>query len=295
MFPWDDLRVFLATCRTGSHAGAARTLGVAATTVGRRLAALEDAVGARLFARTPDGLAPTAAAQALLPRAERMEAEANEAERALTGADTRVEGEVRLTCGEGFAEYILAPALPGFLAAHPGLTLEVRGGVRSLDLTRGEAEIALRNFRPRERSLVARRLGTEPLGLYAAASYLAARGTPRSAADLEAHDLILYDREFEQLRSQAWFRSIAPRARVSFRANSTTLMHAACAAGAGVALLSRAFVEGDPRYVRALPRLATPELELWSAAHGDLRASARVTATLRFIEALVRRPGFGTA
>ena len=292
MFPWDDLRVFLAACRTGSHAGAARALGVAPTTVGRRLAALEGAVGARLFARTPDGLSPTAEARALLPRAEHMEAEALEAERTLAGADKRAVGVVQLTCGEGFAEYVLAPALPAFLAAHPGLTLEVRGGVKALDLTRGEAEVALRNFRPRERSLVGRRLGTELTALYAAPSYLAARGVPRSSADLEGHDLILYDRSFDRMESQAWFRALAPRAQVSFRANSTTLMHAACAAGAGVAMLSTPFVLGDPRYVQVLPRLAVPALELWSVVHEDLRASARVTVALRWLETLTRRSGF---
>ena len=89
MLVWDDLQVFLATHRTRSHAAAARELQVASTTVGRRLAALEEAIGSRLFARTPDGLAPTAAAHTLLPRAERMEAEAIEADRALTGVHGR--------------------------------------------------------------------------------------------------------------------------------------------------------------------------------------------------------------
>jgi len=292
MLPWDDLRVFLATCRTGSHAAAARALQVAPTTVGRRLAALEGAVGARLFTRTPEGLAPTAAARALLPRAERMEVEAAEAERALRGADARAAGTVRLTCGDGFAHFVLAPALPAFLAAHPGLELEVRAGPKALDLTRGEAEVALRNFRPRERSLVVRRLGLEVQGLYAAPAYLAARGVPRAAADLAAHDLVLYDREFDRVRGQIWLRGIAPSARITVRANTTSLMHAACAAGGGIALLSAALVAGDPRFERVLPRLEPPELELWTATHADLRESARVAVTLRFIEGLVRRPGF---
>jgi DNA-binding transcriptional LysR family regulator len=155
-----------------------------------------------------------------------MEAETNEAERALSGADARAVGVVRLTCGEGFAEYVLAPALPAFLAVHPGLTLEVRPRLRP-----------------------ARHADVVP--------------GPRPAVP-----------------------------RVAFRANTTTLVHAACAAGAGVALLSCAFVEGDPRFARVLPRVAGPALKLWSVAHADLRASARVEVTLRFLEALVRRPGF---
>ena len=292
MLVWDDLRVFLAIHRTRSHAGAARALGVAPTTVGRRLAALEGAVGARLFARTPDGLAPTAAARALLPSAERMEAEALDAERSLAGADARVSGTVRVTSGDGFANLVLCPALPAFLAAHPGLAVEIRAGPRALDLTRGEADIAIRNFRPRERSLVIRRLGVERQGLYAAPAYLAARGRPRTTADLDGHDLVLFERDLDRLRTQAWFRELAPRARVSVRTSTTTTMHAACAAGAGLALLSNAFVADDPGFERVLPRLAAPDLEIWSVTHGDLRSSARITATLRWLEDLVRGPAF---
>ncbi len=288
MLAWDDLRVFLAVHRTRSHAGAARALGVAPTTIGRRLTVLEGSVGARLFSRTPDGLAPTAAARALLPRAERMEAEALEAERSLAGADARVSGTVRVTSGDGFANLVVCPALPAFLAEHPGLSVELRAGPRALDLTRGEADIAIRNFRPRERSLVIRRLGVEPLALYAAPAYLERRGRPRTAADLNGHDLVLYDRDLDRVASQVWLRELAPRARISLRTSTTTSMYAACAAGAGVALMSSPFVAGDPRFERVLPRLVPPELEVWSATHGDLRGSARIAVTLRWLEGLVR-------
>jgi DNA-binding transcriptional LysR family regulator len=286
---WGDLRVFLAVHRAGSHAGAARALGVAATTVGRRLAALEGAAGARLFARTPDGLLPTAAARALLPRAERVEAEVQDAARELTGADARPTGTVRITCGDGFGAYVLGPALPRFLAEHPGLAVEVVPSVRVLDLTRGEADVALRLFRPREKSLVARRVGTERYALYAAPAYLARRGTPRTARELAGHDLVLYDRDLDRMRSQAWFLRLAAGARVAVRASATTTLHAACAAGAGIAVLTRSVVLQDPRFVNVLPRLEAPASEMWLVSHADLRASARVGVALRFLEELVRR------
>jgi DNA-binding transcriptional LysR family regulator len=291
MLDWDDLRVFLAVQRTRSHAAAARSLRVASTTIGRRLAAIEAGVGARLFTRTPEGLVATAAARALLLHAERMEAEALEAERLLSGADSRPTGTVRLTCGDGFATAILAPALPAFLAAHPGLEVEIQAEPRLLDLTRGEADVALRNVRPRERSLVARRLGMEHYGLFAAPSYLARRGTPRSARDLAGHDLILYDRLYDRLRSQTWLRQTAAGARVAVRSSNTMTLHAACAAGAGIALLSTAFVRGDTRHERVLPRLEPPADELWAATHADLRAAARVAVLLRWLDQLVRDAG----
>jgi len=293
MLVWDDLRVFLAVHRTRSHAAAARSLRVAATTVGRRLAALESGVGARLFTRTPEGLVGTAAARALLVHAERMEAAALEGERFLSGADARPTGKVRITCGDGFATAILAPGLPAFLVAHPGLEVEVRAEPRLLDLTRGEADVALRNVRPRERSLVGRRLGVERYGLFAAPSYLARMGTPRTERDLAGHDLVLYDKEYDRLRSQVWLRSATAGARVAVRANNTMTLHAACAAGAGIALLSTAFLRRDTRFERILPRLEPPADDLWTATHADLRGAARVTATLRWLDQLVREAGMG--
>ncbi len=291
MLDWDDLRVFLAVHRTRSHAAAARSLRVAATTVGRRLAALEARIGTRLFTRTPEGLVGTAAARALLAHVERMEVEALESELLLSGADARPTGVVRLTCGDGFATAILAPGLPAFLVAHPGLEVEIRAEPRLLDLTRGEADVALRNVRPRERSLVARRLGLERYGLFAAPLYLARMGTPRTARDLAGHDLILYDREYDRLRSQVWLRQVAAGARVAVRASNTMTLHAACAAGAGIALLSLAFIRDDARFARVLPRLEPPADDLWTAAHSDLRAAARVAVTLRWLDQLVREAG----
>ena len=293
MLAWDDLRVFLAVHRAGSHAAAARTLRVAATTVGRRVAALERAVGARLFTRAPEGLSATAAARMLLPRAERVEAEVLEAGRELSGADSRPTGTVRLTSGDGFASFVLAPALPAFLAEHPGLAVELRPDVRALDLTRGEAEVAVRVFRPRERSLVARRLGVERYGLYAAPSYLARRGKPRAASELAGHDLILFERELDRMRSQAWFRQTAAGARVAARTSTTTLMHAACAAGAGIALLTASYVRDDPRFEPVLPRLAPPPNEIWAVTHSDLRAAARISAVLRWLERVIREGRHG--
>ncbi len=287
MLEWSDLRVFLAVYRSRSHAGGARALRVAPTTIGRRLAALEAEAGARLFTRTPEGLVATAAARSLAARAERVEAEVLEAERELSGADARPTGTVRITCGDGFAAYVLAPGLPAFLAAHPGLSVEVRADARALDLTRGEAEVALRLFRPRERSLVARRLGLERYALYAAPAYLARRGAPRTARDLANHDLVIYDHDLDRLPTQAWFRQIAAGARVAVRASTTTTMHAACASGTGIAVLTASVVSGDPRFAPVLPRLEPPPAELWAVTHPDLRSSARVVAALRWLEQLV--------
>ncbi|HET9597778.1 MAG TPA: LysR family transcriptional regulator [Anaeromyxobacteraceae bacterium] len=289
---WDDLRVFLAVNRTRSHAAAARSLRVAATTIGRRMLALEQAVGARLFTRSPEGLVATAAARALLARAERVEAEVLEAERELSGADARPTGTVRITCGEGFAMFALAPALPRFLAAHPGLLVEVRADARALDLARGEADVALRSFRPRERSLVGRRLGVERYGLYASEGYLRERGAPRKASELTNHDLLIYDAPMDKAFSaQAWLLRLAAPPRRMTRINTTTAMHAACAAGAGIAILNHSYLRPDAPVKRVLPDLDPPTSEMWALTHPDLRSAARVAAALKWLEELVREGG----
>ncbi len=186
---------------------------------------------------------------------------------------------------------MVCPALPAFLAAHPGLSVELRAVPRALDLTRGEADFAMRNFaRASGRWSSAgwgssRRGSTPPPPTWP-------RAAARTTADLDGHDLVLFERDFDRLRRQAWLRGLAPRARVSVRTGTTTTLHAACAAGAGLALLSNAFVAEDPRFERVLPRLAAPDLEIWSVTHGDLRSSARITATLRWLEDLVRGPAF---
>ena len=177
---WDDLRVFLAVHQLGSHKRAGRHLGVAPTTIGRRLAALESALGARLFLRTPERVLATPAGLKLVPHAQRMEAEAVEAERTLLAADSRLEGSLRVTATDGFLHYVLLPALDELRREHPGLCVDLRADTRLLDLSRREADVAVRLVRPKEPALVARRLGEMRFSLFASQPYLDRRGTPRT-------------------------------------------------------------------------------------------------------------------
>ena len=179
MIDWNDLRYFLAIARGGTLSRASRLLGINATTVGRRLAALEEQVQARLFDRTPDGYVLTPSGRDLLPRAERMESEAIALDRDVIGADQRASGSVRLTATEMLATRFIMPHLPRFHALHPEITLELECTTRFVSLARREADIALRLSRPREDNVVGRRLASVPLSLYAAPRYLDERGTPR--------------------------------------------------------------------------------------------------------------------
>src|ERR1700722_5149135 len=122
MLEWDDLRFFLVIARHGTLSAAARSLGVQQSTMGRRLEAIEQRVGARLLQRTSNGFQPTEAGAAILVNAERMESEALAIERAISGKDERLEGTIRITVVEVLAAEVLAPILAGFQIKYPEIT-----------------------------------------------------------------------------------------------------------------------------------------------------------------------------
>ena len=283
---WDDLRIFLAMYRSGSQKAAAQKLRVAHTTIGRRLVALEGALGARLFDRTPNGLALTGAGLALLPRAERVEAELIAAERELRGADAKLEGPVRVTAGDGVVHYVIIPALGELRREHPGIALELRADTRELDLSRREADVAVRLRRPTEPSLVARRVGAMKFGLYASRSYLERRGIPRTLGDLAAHDFIGFDASLDELPQVRWLRRTVGSGkgpRWAVRATTTTAQALACVESQGIALLGTFVAAREPRLVPVLPRAATPSRDMWLVVHADMRRNARVAAVIEWL------------
>lgn len=278
---WDDLRVFLAVQRHGSHAGAGRALAVDATTVSRRLAALEQAVGARLFDRTPEGLALSDAGRALLPRAERVALEVEAAERELAGQDQRVAGPVRVTAGDGLVDHVLVPGLVDLLRRHPGLVVALGSDTRTLNLSRREADIAVRFGRSKDPALVERRLGAVRFGLYAAPDYLTRRGTPESPKDLVEHTFVGFDGSFDEVPQVAWLHRLVPDPGYAVRTNTTGAQLAACHAGLGLALLPT--YVASPSLVRVLPRTAPPTRELFAVIHGDMRRHARVKLVIAWL------------
>jgi DNA-binding transcriptional LysR family regulator len=283
---WDDLRVLLAVHQQGSHKRAGRQLGVDPTTVGRRLAALERAVGARLLLRTPDRVQVTPAGLKLVQHAQRMEAEAAAAERALLAEDQRLEGSLRVTAPDGFMHYLLLPALGELRRAHPRLSVDLRADTRVLDLSRREADIAVRLVRPKEPALIARRLGQMRFSLFASQSYLDRAGVPRTLDALASHDFIGFDASLDELPQTRWLRRVTAAPRYVVRANTTVAQVVACAEGHGIALLPAFVALREPRLQRLLPRLLGPSREIWGVTHADMRGNARAAAVLDWLAAL---------
>jgi DNA-binding transcriptional LysR family regulator len=284
---WQDLRFFLAILRAGSLTAAATRLRVNQSTVSRRLLALEEAAGTRLFERTPDGYRLTAAGERVVPAAERLEAAAFAIERGLTGLESRVEGVVRLTATEGIGTYFVAPALRELRRAHPGLELELVLDQRILSLSRREADLALRLARPRQPGLVARRLGEIAFALYASPRYLEERGRPLVSDGLSGHDVLGYDESLAAVPESRWMALRARNAVRALRTNSVSVQLEAAQAGLGLALLPCYLAEGTG-LVRALPLSACIRRELWLVVHGDLQHTARMRAVIEFLAAQAR-------
>jgi DNA-binding transcriptional LysR family regulator len=282
---WSGLKDFLELCRSGSLSAASRRLGVDRNTVARRVAALEEALGLLLFERGPQGWTRTAAGEELAGLASRVEEDVLAVARHVDARDRAVEGTVRLTTAMHLATWLLAPALPALKARHPGILLEIAADQRTFDLTRREADLALRMGRPRDSGLVARRLSPMAYGFYAGRGY---PGAGRSEVDF-AGDLFLgFDDSLASVPQERWLSKLAPERRVVFRSNSTATLLAATRTGLGVALLPRYIADAEPGLVRL--RGPDPvEHELWLLVHGDLRRAPRVRAVIDWLDDLVTR------
>jgi len=271
---WDLFETFLAVFHGGSLSAAARELRTAQPTVRRRIEALEHSLGLTLFTRSPAGLVPTDAAQKVLSYAEAMAALAEAGVRALSAPDNATAGTVRITCSEIVGAEVLPMLLAPLLAGHPALEIELVATNAVEDMLRRDADIAVRMTRPTQSGLVARRVGTIAIGLFASEAYLASRGVPLSVQDLASHMLIGRDRDDTLDRA---LLEIAPGAWLGFgfRSDSDLAQLAAVRAGIGIGVCQIALAAGPGRLQRVLPEIEF-NLDAWLVMHEDLRATARV-------------------
>ncbi|HYC04946.1 MAG TPA: LysR family transcriptional regulator [Azospirillaceae bacterium] len=272
---WNDIRHFLAVARTGGLSAAARQTGIAQATLGRRIQALEASLGVVLFERLNSGYVLTPAGRELLGRAEHAEAAMLAVARGADAAADELRGTVRLATAETFATHIVAPALGGLMARHPALRLEFVTGVRTLSLSRREADLALRIQRPDSGDHVRRKVGTVGFGLYAAA------GAP-VPADPWAADLLAWDEGSGSIPAAEWMAERG-RGRVVATATSVTVQMALAKAGLGAAILPCFLADPDPGLVRLLPPAEVGSLDLWLVAHADLARAPRIRAVLDFL------------
>jgi DNA-binding transcriptional LysR family regulator len=288
---WDDLRYVVAVYKAGSLTKAAKQLKVDHTTVRRRIEALEAALGVPLFARTPSGYVATSELERLLPEVRAVEASVLALERSAFAQLDAIEGVVRVAAPETFGACYLAPRLALFSAEHPGLTIEVITGRSVLDLSRREADIALRFFRTSYENIVTKRAGTVTHGLYAARSYLAKHPVTNAAAgeplDLRGHRVLTSFTEPGAVEA-VWVTELLAGEPPAFVANFTVSLLEAARAGAGIAVLPH-YLGDRESTLHHLPVGNEPQETLWLTVHRDVREASRVRAVLDFLTQSLRR------
>ena len=271
---WDHWRSFIAVAEEGSLSGAARALRLTQPTLGRHIDLLEQAVGAALFLRAPQGMALTDLGRDLLPEARAMAAAAAALERTASAPLDAARGVVRLTASEVVGAEVLPGVLAPLLSAHPGLEVELVLSNRNEDLLRREADLAVRMLRPVQTGLVARKVAEVRIGLYAHARYLAAQGVPQTPADLAGHILIGPDRDAGTLAAMA--AAGLDRRMLRLRCDREAAQLNALRAGLGIGAAQAGVARACPDLRPVLAGHFAFRLECWLAMHEDLRASARV-------------------
>jgi len=275
---WSDLQVFLAIARQGTLGAAARKLRQSQPTMGRRLKALEDAVGQKLFQRTREGFVLTDEGAAVLSHAEQIEEEALAFERRLRGHDQGLDGTLRLSCSDWFGLHVLTPVIAEFAELQPRIVVELLTDARLYSLPRREADLVFRIQPFDEPDVIARRLTHIRY-----AAYLKKGMAAPDAGDGAGVNLITMDTAFGGMPDAVWLSRVLPRARIAMRSNNRDVQARLCALGRGIAVLPRPLGDATPGIARIDLGEEPPGRDTFVGYHRDLRRLARLRALLDIV------------
>ena len=283
-FDWNDLRSYLAVARSGRLTAAAQKLQVDHTTLSRRLSALEHALKAKLFDRSPSGYTLTEQGQRLLPTAEEMERLAIAAQEMVGGSAACVVGTVRIGAPEGFGSYFLAPRIAALKSLYPELLVQLVAASAVFSLSRRDADVVVSVARPPAGRLIVSKLTDYDLALYAAPAYLDGHASIRTAADLTGHSFVSYIGELLHFPELDFLQHVAPGGATSVESSNLLAQLRATLAGAGLCVLP-AFLAGEEKgLVRVLPDEVSLTRSLWLIVHQDLAELARIKAVVKFVK-----------
>lgn len=289
-FDWNLVRTLLATLEQGSLLGAARVLRLSQPTAGRHIAELERQLGVLLFERTGRGLAPTSTALLIANAARSMEQGAQDLARALRGEQAREQGTVRISVSVAVATGLMPAVLARMRQALPDVQVELVASNAVSNLLRREADIAVRMVRPRQGTLIARKIADVRIGAFASVGYLARRGTPRKIADLMRHDLIAGDTDDTIPQGfKAMGYPVGPEAFV-LRCDDMMVQWQSVVAGVGIGFAAEYMAHGNTEVAQVLSGvLKVPSLPMWLVVHREIRTSPRMRSVYDFLAAELPR------
>jgi DNA-binding transcriptional LysR family regulator len=277
-FDWTRARSFLATAEEGSFSGAARALGLTQPTVGRQVGALEEELGVTLFARVGKSLELTEAGGDLLEHVRTMEEAAARVSLLAEGRSVKLEGTVRIAASGTIGAFFLPPILEELRATHPSIEVELVLSNQTSDILRREADIAIRNFRPDEPDLVARKVCEHAVYAYATSAYLESIGRPETPVALSERGQIFGFGDtalmVKVLNAQGY--ALTP-ASFAVRTEDNLVQWAMCLRGMGMCMMLEEIGEEEPRVEKVLPDFPAPvRFPTWITSHRDLKSSRRI-------------------
>lgn len=275
-FDWNRARAFLVTAEEGSLSAAARALGLAQPTLGRQVEALEAELGVALFERTGRGLRLTPAGHELLAHARIMGEGARALSLAAWGQSEALEGEVAISASDAYASYLLPPILERLHAAEPRIRIEVVVSNDLSDLSRREADIAVRNVRPTEPELIARKIRDAAARLYAAPRYLDRCGRPEAGGPISGASFIDIDGQGSLMKLLNAQGFALTEADFPYRCRNFTVMWEMVRRGMGIGILDDRIGDADPMVERAVSGFKPITFPIWLVAHRDMARSRRL-------------------
>lgn len=284
MSNWDDLKVFLVLAREGSARAAAEKLNLHHSTVSRRIEALETAYGVRLFDRLPSGYAITAVGQELMVEAVQIEDQINNIDRQLLGKDARLTGEIRVTLPDGFAINLLMPDIVAFMKQYPGIELILVASYEVFDLTRRQADVAIRITENPPEHLVGYKVVRYACATYASVNYLETHDPARDPKEcywIGWGDCITYP----DWTKKSEFPDVPVRGQIS----NPAIQVSAAKAGLGMARIPCFLGDVEPDLRRVPPGKADPCHNVWLLTHRDLRSTKRIQVFMQWIGNAFRR------
>jgi DNA-binding transcriptional LysR family regulator len=288
-FDWNKARAFLVTAEEGSLSAAARALGMAQPTLGRQVDGLEQELGIVLFERVGRGLALTPSGLELLDHVRDMGEAAGRVSLAALGQSQALEGTICISASETYAAVLLPPIIAKLRIMEPGIKVEIVVANHASDLRRREADVAIRNFRPTEPDLIAKKIGDADAVLYATRDYIEKIGNPMKPYDLRHAEFVNMDHSGMMLKGLNTLGLGLTEANFPLLTESYLVMWELVRQGAAIGILDAYIGDADPIVQRVLPDLEPLVFPIWLVSHRELTTSRRIRRVYDFLAEELRR------
>jgi DNA-binding transcriptional LysR family regulator len=288
-FDWNKARAFLVTAEEGSLSAAARALGMAQPTLGRQVDGLEQELGIVLFERVGRGLSLTPSGLELLEHVRDMGEAAGRVSMTALGQSQAIEGTICISASETYAAVLLPPIIAKLRIIEPGIQVEIVVANHASDLRRREADIAIRNFRPTEPDLIAKKIGDADAVLFATPDYIEKIGNPTKPSGLRNADFVNMDHGGMMIKGLNTLGLGLTEANFPLLTESYLVMWELVRQGAAIGILDAHIGDADPIVRRVLPDLEPLVFPIWLVSHRELATSRRIRKVFDFLAEELRR------